>query len=319
MSILRHITDRFKKMLPRPKSNKLVLTILVKDEADIIVDNVFYHYAKGVDAIIVTDNGSTDGTLEILREMHKDGLVYLLQEQEYQQTKWVNKMGVIARKRLSATAVIHTDADEFWHPKLNNLKEAFLNTGKTAALAERFNVLPDRTCINDDFPQARMNLITKRLETGNLQDSSKKTSMYLFKQSPKVMFSVRDKIRLVKKGNHQLEDESVSDTLEDIEVFHFPFKSAKRFQEKVIRASDSITQVDEIRKNKNTSWHWKRWCQQLETGKLQDEIDLLIPELSTVGGVRFRAFDYQREIIAPILADERLSPMYSIYRQKPHL
>ena len=43
--------------------DRLILTLLVKNEADIILDNIFFHYAKGVDMIIITDNGSKDGTL----------------------------------------------------------------------------------------------------------------------------------------------------------------------------------------------------------------------------------------------------------------
>ena len=48
---------------------KLAMTLIVRNEADIIEDNLRYHRAQGVDFFIVLDNGSTDGTLEILESL----------------------------------------------------------------------------------------------------------------------------------------------------------------------------------------------------------------------------------------------------------
>ena len=46
---------------------KLVMTLLVRDEEDIVRENLDFHLAQGVDEVIVTDNGSEDDTLEIVR------------------------------------------------------------------------------------------------------------------------------------------------------------------------------------------------------------------------------------------------------------
>ena len=45
------------------------MTLIVRNEADIIEDNLRYHRAQGVDFFIALDNGSTDGTLEILESL----------------------------------------------------------------------------------------------------------------------------------------------------------------------------------------------------------------------------------------------------------
>ena len=42
------------------------MTLPVRDEADIVDCNLAYHLARGVDAVIVTDHRSQDGTRERL-------------------------------------------------------------------------------------------------------------------------------------------------------------------------------------------------------------------------------------------------------------
>ena len=43
---------------------KLVMTLLVRDEEDILDANLRFHLDRGVDLVLVTDNGSVDGTAD---------------------------------------------------------------------------------------------------------------------------------------------------------------------------------------------------------------------------------------------------------------
>ena len=42
---------------------KLVLTLLVRNEADVVDANLAFHLNAGVDFVIATDNGSEDGSV----------------------------------------------------------------------------------------------------------------------------------------------------------------------------------------------------------------------------------------------------------------
>ena len=113
---------------------RLAMTLKVRDEADIIEDNLRYHRAQGVDFFVVADTGSTDGTVEILEPYERAGIVRLerigrgihdmKEGGEAEITRIAGEMG--------ADWVIHNDADEFWWPLTGDLKEAL------AAIPDRY-------------------------------------------------------------------------------------------------------------------------------------------------------------------------------------
>ncbi len=115
----------------------LIMTLLVRDEQDIVAANIDYHLARGVDLVIATDNASVDDTVEILRGYESCGVLRLLHEptDDYSQWRWVTRMARLAAAE-GADWVINADVDEFWWP-LNGagLPEAF------AALPAEIGVL----------------------------------------------------------------------------------------------------------------------------------------------------------------------------------
>ena len=100
------------------------MTLLVRDEIDIIRLNIEFHLNRGVDFIIATDNNSADGTREVLAEYEALGLVHLIDEpgHDYAQAHWVSRMAFLARDTYNADWILNNDADEFWCPQHGDLK-----------------------------------------------------------------------------------------------------------------------------------------------------------------------------------------------------
>jgi hypothetical protein len=103
---------------------RLIMTLLVRNEIDIIRENIEFHLRRGVDFVIATDNGSSDGTREALVEFARAGVLCLLDEagDDFDQARWVMKMAHLARDEYGADWIINADADEFWLPASGHLK-----------------------------------------------------------------------------------------------------------------------------------------------------------------------------------------------------
>ncbi len=125
---------------------KLLLTMVARDEEDILRENLLYHLNQGVDFLIVTDNGSKDGTKDIIHEFVRLGVARYLHQGEYShsQSIWMTQMSEIARTEHNADFVINSDADEFWWPQEGNLKSVLedFNEDVDAILVKRNNFAP---------------------------------------------------------------------------------------------------------------------------------------------------------------------------------
>ena len=123
---------------------KLVMTLLARNEADIVEAQLAFHLNAGVDFVIAIDNCSEDGTTEILESFVRDGYMHLIREpsDDLRQAEWVTRMARLAATEFGADWVLNTDADEFWWPRGGSLKavlsEVPMRFGTVRALLRNF-------------------------------------------------------------------------------------------------------------------------------------------------------------------------------------
>ena len=92
------------------------MTLLVRNEQDLIAENILFHHKQGVDQFIVMDNLSSDETIQIIKDLGLFIPIKLIYQKEnnYNQSVWVTSMARTAASQYEADWVINNDADEFW-------------------------------------------------------------------------------------------------------------------------------------------------------------------------------------------------------------
>ncbi len=237
---------------------KLVMTLLVRDEEDIVADNLDFHLAQGVDEVIVTDNGSVDGTLEILRSYEARGLVRIIVEptDDYSQGRWVTRMARLAATEHKADWVINNDADEFWWPREGTLRTLFEGLGDDvgAVVGHRTNFVPRP---EDDRPYwERMTL----RERESLNPVGKPLP-------PKLAHRAHPEIVVV-QGNHRIKGPDIGSELDDgsIEILHFPMRSYAQFENKIVKGGRAYARNKEL--PEKTGRTWRRLYETWEQGGL---------------------------------------------------
>ena len=115
---------------------KLVETLVVRDEVDVVGAQIAFHLNAGVDFVIATDHESRDGTSEVLEEFAREGVLRRIAVSgEMRESVWRTEMARMAAGEYGADWVIHTDADEFWLPRDGTLRSAL------AAVPERYAIV----------------------------------------------------------------------------------------------------------------------------------------------------------------------------------
>jgi hypothetical protein len=137
---------------------KVVMTLLVRDEEDIVDAQIAFHLNAGVDFVIATDNLSEDGTTEILESYARAGYLHLIREPgtDHRQGEWVTRMARLAASDFGADWIINSDGDEFWWPRGGSIKEVLAAVpprfGAVRGMWRHFTPRPD----GDDFFAERM-------------------------------------------------------------------------------------------------------------------------------------------------------------------
>jgi glycosyltransferase involved in cell wall biosynthesis len=262
---------------------------MFKDEADVI-EATLRHMLWHVDFLVLADNMSTDGTLDILRglALEFDGPIsYIIDDDPaYYQSRKITELAQTAR-HMGADWVVPFDADEIWSSPMGMRVADILE----AQAPETFIVhadVHDHVCTGIDYrdvshPFHRMMWCT----TAPLP-------------LPKAALRLTEDL-VVRAGNHGGDYDETRPTigeylsLDKLRVDHFPYRSPEQFVRKVRNGAAAYQATD---LPEDTGTHWRNYGRILETKG---------PEV-LVGDVFYRWF-YEPDPARPINRHLSFSPV----------
>ena len=202
---------------------KVVMTLLVRDEVDVVESWLAFHLNAGADFVVATDNRSQDGTSEVLGRYAREGLVHVIEEpgEDLRDGEWVTRMARLAATEFGADWVINSDADEFWWPRGGSLKHVL------SAIPERYGTVGAflRTFVprpgDGDFAE-RMTVRFSALAPINDPSS-------LYRPIRKIIHRADPGATLV-RGHHAVKDTELAPLRGwyPIEAFHFPLRTPEQ-------------------------------------------------------------------------------------------
>jgi len=236
------------------------MTLLVRDEADIVSSNIDFHLHHGVDFIIVTDNLSVDGTAGILRGYERRGYLHYIHQTDdnYAQDRWVTNMARLACTEFAADWVINNDADEFWCPEHGDLKQVLdaVPSSCDALAAVRVNFLPRPMAEGNFFADAM--IVRERHSLNALGQAL----------PGKVCHRAFADIEVM-QGNHSVlrNGNAVLTEPGPITILHFPMRTYGQFANKVIKGGAAYERNVDL--SAEVGGTWRRLYRIYTAGKLE--------------------------------------------------
>lgn len=259
--VLRSLVD-FPKAFVTPSHPKLIMTLLVKNEGDVLEENILFHKTMGVDAFIITDNNSTDNTKDIISKYREKGWVVDVIEEtatDYEQKQWVDRMILLARNRHQADWVVNADADELWYSPSGNIKNELLHTSSNVLRCTVQSVYPE-----ENLPFWQWNEIIRPV----MEQEKYGLSIYsIFERQNKKVIHRTDGYIQISMGNHKVAmfPKRVSDS--DIRVYHYNVRGKAHFMAKMINGGRQLEQ----HKSKHGGRHWRYFYELYKEGRLEEE------------------------------------------------
>lgn len=254
----------------------LLMTLVVKDEEEIIEKQIRFHKAMGVDAFIVTSHNSTDKTNEILKKLKMEGLIVEIlykNSQAHQHHVWVNDMVDIATKKYKADWVINADADEFYYSKCLNLKADIADAIK----AGLNNLWVDSTFLfptdEDDYLRDSHYFVVKpfqNFEAENLGiENNKNFEIFIGSQEcTKVIHNTKD-FEGITDGNHSVKMRNQRQFFaSNIILYHYHIRNYKGYEQKIKRWLSSAHCMPE-----GQGEHMKTMISLYKQGKLRENYE----------------------------------------------
>ena len=248
--------------------HKAVLFIMIKDEADIIGQNLEHHYALGFRRFFILDNASTDDTANVVsafRTAHQDAGVFYAYDYivgHYQALK-MKTLGIFMKSYLHYEEVqpewlFFVDADEFItcgsseHDRSAQIFNHLLNDASKNLLVFHWV-----QCASEQVVQT----IPRE---ASLFDAFPHTWPRMKAEVPKIAYRIGMDLEPI-QGNHNVTsfpyNLSTIAVMADANfyIFHFPNRTVDQLRKKVINANIALSATPDRDGLGGTASHWRTY------------------------------------------------------------
>jgi hypothetical protein len=273
---------------------RIVETLLVRDEVDVIDAHLAFHLDAGVDFVIATDHDSGDGTREILERYSRDGYARVISETgPMREVRWRTRMARLAALEHEADWVINADADQFWWPRGGDLRDVL------GAVPTRFGAIHafDRVFVPrppDDahFAERMIHRLSPQASVNAPASTYRPLARVLHRGSPGVSVSL---------GNHAVAGfpGAVLPHWHPVEVLHFPWRSP----DQMARKSRHFVEAGP---RHATTYHTEAYRAVTEERALAHYETLMVDDTTLAGGYEARVIEKDTRIRDRLRALARL-------------
>jgi len=242
---------------------RLVMTLLVRNEEDIVKENIDFHLSQGVDHVIAMNNLSTDCTRDVLLNYSSQGVLTLIDQEDdnYAQSEWVTEMALIAHRQLGADWIINNDADEFWFAENQNLKSFF------DGLPYHVNLVRgqrnDMVCVEECHPQKDNQPFYRRMKYRTVYSANKLPKRPRAKVAHRSIPGAR-----VMQGNHNVAGFAKKVfSSKELEILHYPLRSSQQFLQKINLGGKAYRNNKNLPKRIGHTWR-NMYKELKKTGKI---------------------------------------------------
>jgi len=216
---------------------------MVRDEADVIAGTL-RHMADEVDWLLVADNGSTDGTREILDDLEDELPLTIFDDPDpaYYQSAKMTALAADAAAR-GAVWVVPFDADELWY-SAHRIRDVLPGQPEPIAVARLFNHLA--TAVDVDDPDPFVSMVWRQPQAAPL-------AKVAFRWEPGAVIA---------QGNHGVTLPSGGAGIPSLEIRHFPARSAAQFTRKGLNGAAAYAATN---LPPSEGAHWRSYGHLVET------------------------------------------------------
>lgn len=254
---------------------RVVMTLLVRDEEDILATHLDFHLSQGVDFIVAMDNGSRDATPDILRHFAERDVLEVVEGEtdRYRQDAYVTSMARRAATEHGADWVINSDADEFWMPLAASLPAVL------GAVPEDYGIVVVRR--NDFLPVPDGD--DAFWERMTVRESCSMTPRGT-RLAPKVVHRAHPQVQ-VAFGNHGASADglTLAPPVPVVDLLHFPTRSFAQFERKTRNLGERLESTPDL--DDETGRDQRDLYDVLRAGHLEASFQrlLLTPERAAAG------------------------------------